>query len=369
MAKAIKMNSNLEVKKSDVIVKARYTLSPLAIKFISAIISSLRYDDAPNQEYVFRVKDFQELGGYKTKQIYSLVDEALNNLLKNPLTIYLNDEDNSVLKVNWISSAVYNNGSVSFYIDPRLKPYLLEAKEKFLKYKLENILKLRSGYSIRIYEIFKDIYNLNKRYGSFAKTTMSISELRDVLSIPVSYQYSTHIKNRVLKKAKEELSNFTDITFSFNEIKKGKRVVSLEITIKPNKSNEAEKTKRDTRYLKSVRNFVEHIRDKYAGTSKSFFASKDSKFDHEVFYAVDMRELLYGYSSDKTKLLDYNAYESMERYSVVYEIVKCSETLQTIIEEGKDLYEVYKNNRQLFKVIVNEISFYNDKVKKESDDE
>jgi len=366
MAKAIKVNSNLEVKKSDVIVKARYTLSPLAIKFISAIISSLRYDDAPNQEYVFRVKDFQELGGYKTKQIYSLVDEALNNLLKNPLTIYLNDEDNSILKVNWISSAIYNEGKVSFYIDPRLRPYLLEAKEKFLKYKLENILKLRSGYSIRMYEIFKDIYNLNKRYGNVAKATMTIAELRDVLGIPNSYQYSTHIKNRLLKKTKEELDKFTDITFTFSEIKKGKRVEALEFTIRLN-DNKDEKPKRDITYLRSIKDFVGHLRNKYAGTDKSFFVSKDSKFGHEVFFAIDMKELMYGYSADRTKLLEYNAYESMERYNIFYKIIKQCESLQTIIENGDDLHEIYKNNSKLFKVIVNDISFYYNKIKKEED--
>ena len=38
-------------------------------------------------------------------------------------------------------------------IYPKLRPYLLEAQEKFLKYRLENILPLRSTYVIRFEEI------------------------------------------------------------------------------------------------------------------------------------------------------------------------------------------------------------------------
>jgi len=40
--KIIKANENLEVRKSEAIVKARYKLSPLAIKFITTIIANLK---------------------------------------------------------------------------------------------------------------------------------------------------------------------------------------------------------------------------------------------------------------------------------------------------------------------------------------
>jgi plasmid replication initiation protein len=232
MAKLIQAERKLEVKKSEAIVKARYKLSPLAIKFISVIISNLKRSDDVNEEYVLKVKDFQELTGQKTKRIYELIDEALNDLLKNPLTIPLGDEKNSVLKANWVSGAVYNEGEVRFMIYPKLRPFLLEVKEKFLKYKLENILSLRSSYVIRLYEILKDWLELNKRYGNKSEKIISVDELREILEIPKSYQYSSHIKKLILEKAKSEFSEHTDIIFDYEEIKTGRKVTHLKFIIK-----------------------------------------------------------------------------------------------------------------------------------------
>jgi len=226
MAKHIQAKGELEVKKGEAIVKARYKLSPLAIKFISVIISNLKRSDNINEEYVIKVKDFKELTGQKTKRIYELIDEALDDLLKNPLTIPIGDDKNSILKANWVSGAIYNKGEVRFMIYPKLRPFLLEVKEKFLKYKLENILSLRSSYSIRIYEILKDWLELNKRYGNKAEKIISVKEFREILEIPKSYVYGM-LKKRILEKAKSELAENTDIVFDYEEIKTGRKVTHL----------------------------------------------------------------------------------------------------------------------------------------------
>ena len=234
MAKLIEVNGDLEVKKADVIVRARYKLNPLSLKFITTLIAGLKRSDDINEEYVLKVKDFKELTGQKTKRIYELIDEALNDLLKNPLTIPLGDEKNSILKANWVSGAVYNEGEVRFMIYPKLRPFLLEVKEKFLKYKLENILPLKSSYVIRLYEILKDWFELNNRYGNKTEKIISVDEFREMLEIPRSYQYSSHIKKLILKKAQSEFETYTDIVFDFEEIKSGRKITHLKFLIKPN---------------------------------------------------------------------------------------------------------------------------------------
>ena len=69
MAKLIQVNGDLEVKKADVVVKARYKLNPLSLKFITTLITGLKRSDDINEEYVFRVKDFQELTKLKKRPI------------------------------------------------------------------------------------------------------------------------------------------------------------------------------------------------------------------------------------------------------------------------------------------------------------
>ena len=71
MINIIATHKNDIVRKSDFLVKARYKLNPLAIKFITLVIANVKKSDEVDKEYVFRVKDFMELSGMEYKQLYS----------------------------------------------------------------------------------------------------------------------------------------------------------------------------------------------------------------------------------------------------------------------------------------------------------
>jgi len=328
MAKIVQVGGNLEVKKSEAIVKARYKLSPLAIKFISLVISNLKRSDDVNEEYVLKVKDFQTLTGQKTKRIYELMDEAINDLLKNPLTIPIGDEKNSILKANWVSGAIYNEGEVRFMIYPKLRPFLLEVKEKYLKYKLENILNLKSSYVIRLYEILKDWLELSSRYGNKAERIISLDEFIEMLEIPKSYPYggTSGIKQRMIEKAKKELEQHTDIIFDYEEIKTGRKVTHLKFTIKPNVKNLKTSSNKYDNYFKSRKNFVALLREYYKGHEKTF----GYKFiDNSLYWLkMDNKGLVYGIGKD---VIEFNAIKSAEIYDIWLKIAQNSELYQQLL--------------------------------------
>ena len=351
MAKIVKASKNLEITKSEAIVKARYKLSPLAIKFISVVLSNLKRSDDLNEEYVIRVKDFKELTGQKTKRIYELIDEALNDLLKNPITIPLGDDKNSILKANWVSGAVYNDGEVRFMIYPKLRPFLLEVKEKFLKYKLENILPLRSTYSIRIYEILKDWFELNIRYGTKTEKIISLDELKKMLEIPESYRYND-IKRRVLEKSKSELKKHTDIVFDYEEIKTGRKVTHLKFFICFNPDKQIDYSKKNRNFA-SRRNFVELLRKHYKGNGKFFgFIHIDKE---RYWLGLDKKGLLYATSLKEGGIKDFNANESLKIYDLWYKIAKHSELYQFLLESGNCLKDLSNNERSLYDCLNEEI--------------
>jgi plasmid replication initiation protein len=242
MAKIIKVNGDLEVKKADVVVRARYKLNPLSLKFITTLITGIKQSDNINEVYIFKVTDFQELMKLKRKDLYWAVKEALKELLEKPLYIPKGDEnDNSFLMLNWVASAEYKEGEgiIEFEISNKLRPYLLEAKEKFLKYQLKNILSLKGSYTIRLYEILKDFLEMNKRYEKKAELIISVEELREMLEIPRSYRLND-IKRFILNKAKEELKKHTDITFDYEEIKRGRKVDKLKLIIQEKEEKKEE---------------------------------------------------------------------------------------------------------------------------------
>ena len=342
MAKLIRVNGELEVKKADVVVKARYKLNPLALKFITTLITGLKRSDDINEEYIFKVRDFKELTGLKRKDLYWAVKEAVKELLEKPLYI---PNDDGFIMCNWISGGHYveNAGEVRFMIYSKLRPYLLEAQEKFLKYRLENILSLRSSYSIRLYEILKDWLELNSRYGNKTEKIISLKELKEILEIPKSYNYGGKggVKDRILNKSKTELAEHTDILFDYEEIKTGRKVTHLKFIIRPNfKKLQTDNEVQDYN-LKSLKHFVSFLRKNYSGNLKAF-GYKD--VDNKAYWLkMDKDGLVYGFDK-KNGNIDFNAVDSEKIYRIWYEIVKENPEYYALLEQGLDFEEIYKNN-------------------------
>ena len=352
MAKIIDVNNHLEVKKADVIVRARYKLNPLSLKFITTLITGIKRGDDINEEYIFKVKDFQELTKLKRKDLYWAVKEALKELLEKPLTI---QEEDGFMVCNWVSGGRYieSVGEIRFMIYPKLRPYLLEAQTKFLKYKLENILPLKSGYSIRLYEILKDWYELNKRYGNKAEKIVKVDELREILEIPKSYLYggSSGIKQRILEKAQKELAEHTDIIFDYEEIKTGRKVTHLKLIIQENpKKSEDYLFNQEIQNLKSIKHFVAYLRKNYSGNLK-FFGFKTID-DIGYWTGLNNKGLVYGLDNNGNKK-DFNAIESQKIYDTWYQIAKIDPNYYyLVLEKQEDFKDVFNADPE-FRMSIN----------------
>ena len=343
MAKLVETNRSLEVRKSEVLIKASYKLTPIAMKLISLIISNIKRSDSLDEEYVVKAKEFMELLGEKNYGFYKLIDEAVEVLLSNPIKIALSEK--RTLKINWISSGEYSNGEVVVTIDKKLRPYLLELKERFLKHNLEYILNIKSVYAIRMYEILKDSFELNSRYGNKPETIISVDELRKILEIPKGYRYAD-IKRRVLEKSKEELKKHTDIIFNYEEMKEKRKVTKLKFFIRPNPNKQVNYSIMYN-YFKSRRNFVALLRKNYSGNGKFFgYRTIDGK---KYWLGLDKNGLLYAVSlPKKDEMKDFNANESLEIYDIWYKIAKGSDLYQFLIESGNCLKELYHSDKSLF---------------------
>ena len=334
MAKLISTAQGLEVKKSEAIVKSRYTLTPSAIKLITLVICNIKETDKADEEYVITVKHFTELTGQKSHNIYKVIDEALDNLLKNPIKIPLNESGTNFLKANWVSGAECKNGEIRFMVYPKLKPFLINVKNKYLKYSLENILKLKSSYSIRLYELLKDFLNKRDRYGNKTKKTLLIDELRELLKVPASYQYSSNIRPRIIEKAKKDFEDFTDIKFEYNEIKNGKKIIAIEFLISQ-KENEKSKNKYN------FKSFVDYVRKEYSGTFKSFGYTK---VDNKTYLVgVDNLGYMYGKNiDDHNDTIELTSSQSKGIYTTWLQIANNSALYQSILNEKEDIEEYLK---------------------------
>ena len=162
--------------------------------------------------------------GLKGHAKYEEIKEVALHLQEK--TIFIPDED-GFITTNWVASQRYKEGEgvLKLSFSPYLKPYLLQLKTQFTSYKLSNILSLGSGYSIRLYELMK-------KWQHLGQWEYPVEELKLKFGIEEGmYSRYTHFKNRVLKKAVEEVNEKTDLHIRFNEIKQGRKVEKISFTI------------------------------------------------------------------------------------------------------------------------------------------
>ncbi|MDJ0333529.1 replication initiation protein [Planococcus sp. S3-L1] len=222
------MNKNHLVTQSNSLVDARYhePLSARQQKIVLSVVSKIQIDDEDFKIYEVRIRDFHEMLGLEGEPKYTEMKKITEELLKKSLEI--TREKGRLLQVNWFSSIEYfeHEGRIEFSFDPKLKPYLLDLKKAYTSYRLSNILSLSSASSIRLYELMK-------KWEYLGKWEITIEKLKDRLGVKQqSYNVYGNFKNRIIVPSINELNEKTDIQINFKEIKKGRKVIGFEFTIR-----------------------------------------------------------------------------------------------------------------------------------------
>ena len=155
---------------------------------------------------------------------------------------------------------------------------------KFTSYELRNVLGLNGDYSLRLYEILKMQYGKHESHSPVVYWKVTVDELREKLGIePGKYELYGHFKSRILLFAQDELTEKTDLRFTFEEKKHGRAVNELWFTIKYNPSKEARQEL--LRQQAEARRFAETEkgREMIAQAKASLEGVKKSSQDQELF--------------------------------------------------------------------------------------
>ena len=123
------------------------------------------------------------------------------------------------------------NSDITFYFHERMEKHLLHLNN-YVKTNIKNIIPLKSIYSIRIYQFLKA--NLYKKEKYHRKHYVELDYLKEILLTPKSYKDFSLFKTKVLNPAFKEINKETDIEFTYNLHKKGKKIIGIEFDIKKN---------------------------------------------------------------------------------------------------------------------------------------
>lgn len=214
MVKAAEIKENYLISKSNELIYANYELSLQEQRLILAIVSLVdSRDDKIFSTYELKVSEFAELLGLKNPN-YSYIQRTTAKLMTRVVTV---ETEDSLLQTHWLSECEYfkNKGTVEIKLSDKLAPYLLQLKNQFTKYQLSYILRMKSKYSIRIYEILKA--NQFK-----SKFSIEVDKLREIMKIK-TYKRFSNFNQKVLQPALNEINSHTDIVVSVDvESRRGK---------------------------------------------------------------------------------------------------------------------------------------------------
>ena len=265
---------DIEVQKGMMVYKAKEIndaccrLSNDAYKLVLLYISMIKPDDDPEKEKSILLRDYcliTEENEYTMRnKIHDLCVEIQNNSLS------FRKANGDFIIVNWFSSAEWNDEEKKIILTShkKVKPFLFDLKKrldaiygteveqtlemtentsgKYISYPYGRLANIKGKYTIRFYEILKpfrkigylkiNLIELRMMIGAF-KGTIEYDGNGDVKKTPkFIYPAYANFKQSIIDIVQKEMEEKTDIIFTFETFKKGKKVISIKFIISENKN-------------------------------------------------------------------------------------------------------------------------------------
>ncbi len=295
------MEKNELVVKHNSLIRSRYDYTLAELRLVITIASMIKAEDEDFHEYAVPAKEYAELMGADAHNTRKVVKKLGEMLLSKPLHI---PTVGGFAVCNWFAWYEYKDGMIHCSFHPKLKPYLLQLKEQFTKYRLENILKFKSVYSIRMYE-------LAKSWEAKGEFEISVEDLRKIFGLEGKYKLYNDLKRYVLERSIKEINSLSDIRLSYKEKKLGRKVTDLVFTVKPN-------LPKDKNYLASERAFIAYMRKHHVNDDLYDGPTQTKK---RAIFSISPKGLIY----DKAEGKELTASQSKKIWSWLYELAKRGE--------------------------------------------
>ncbi len=230
---ALKQSENTFVH-SNRLVEAHYkdALSHWEMFIFSKMCTMISPEDTDFKHYKIYIKDILDhLNVRKGGHSYKYVVEAAQRLLDRRITIYyVNDEGKKIAVDTHLVSSVHRLDEpeendalyVSLTFPPELKASLLQLKDNFTILDLDIFKFLKTPTSVRLYQLLTShLWKAEK------KVQYDLEELKKKLGVADKYEQYGPFKTYVLHEAQNKLAENTNISFTYSEVKTGKKVTSI----------------------------------------------------------------------------------------------------------------------------------------------
>ena len=222
-----------------------------ALKMFELAVSCIDTENLPENNTVYLSKKelfsfFEVSSSSKNSQFKEAIEfmqkQAYFKIKSNKA---LGIEYESIVPIPYVKWNDYND-EVTIQFSEHIMPYLINLKAEFTQYKISELQKLNSKYSIILYRWLAMNYNQYEHYSvkggrraeqveTYRNPSITVKELREITDTIKDYQKMSHFTTWVLEKPLEEINAHTSFNVSYEKVKKGRSIDSIvfHITKKP----------------------------------------------------------------------------------------------------------------------------------------
>lgn len=151
---------------------------------------------------------------------YAIAKKAFESLATKGIT-YEDDHEWRFTNIIAFPHIEKGAGTATFTVEKSIWQCCLDFTKGYNKYELKIAMSFKSVYSMRMYELMS---------GQKSPLTFKVEDLRERFKLTDKYKLQTDFKKRVLDIAKKELDACSPYSFSYEEVKAGRKVVAYKFT-------------------------------------------------------------------------------------------------------------------------------------------
>ncbi len=211
------MSQLSKVRKSNDLNSANYKLGVVGQRVFILLLTKIDNNCPLKDSYTVTAKEYSIMYGTPLKIAYRDLGKGIKEMYEVDIHIH-----NKALKIITHKRIAYHfeyhygEGKISVSFNPKLAMHLCEFKSRYTEYIINQVSRLKSRYSIRLYELLIQFKNTGDR-------CMSIEDFRKNLGVENKYTKFNNLKRKVIDPSVKELNSKTNLTVTWEAIKEGKR--------------------------------------------------------------------------------------------------------------------------------------------------
>ncbi|MCT3129225.1 RepB family plasmid replication initiator protein [Lactococcus lactis] len=217
------------------------------LKMFELAVSCINTEEPPKDNTVYLSKrDLFAFFKVSDNDKHSRFKEAVEKMQK---TAYFQIKEvkekgyemTSIVPIPTVKWNSYND-EVLIRFNQDIMPYLIDLKKNFTQHALSDIAELNSKYSIILYRWLSMNYNQYEHYSvkggrraeqveSYRNPSITVKELREMTDTVNEYKIMNDFTRWILEKPLEEINAHTHFNVSYEKVKKGRSIDSIQFHI------------------------------------------------------------------------------------------------------------------------------------------